>query len=694
VVPTNDSARAWTVGLLVGLYLMLVLQVMCLGPARFVLWGLHVPVFLPLWAAVGGWFLVASLVPWALFGRSRHVEAIRLPGIPIWLVAILAGAVFWILRSQQDLLGDAFPLIHSLPTGVDTHPRQPLTMWIQQQFFQLLGPMFDGSGLTPPEIARRTVAVGSVLCGVGFVFVARALAREIAGILPEDRRSAPVGWIGLLLGLQGWTLLFYGYLENYSFVALALAAMLWSVLRALRTGASLVPAVLFFVLAVGLHLSTVALGLVLALAILLHWLRHRGGVAAVFSIVALVLGFFLLQLLLQSIEPGFAFLPAIERTLAVARQDQGGGAGLLYLTSIYHLNDWFNGQVLLGSVGVFLLMPLVVIGVVGKVWRGLAPGAAVLLAFAGFIAVGHFATAEPALGYARDWDLFAPTVTFVVAAAIFALLRLAPVTVHRRLMIALLVFSIWQTGSWIALNASEARSVERFAHLPLGLGRTEVVLGRYHREKGNREEAMRWYERALRRNPANNTAWSLVSRMHEENGDTDLAVAALERALASRPRKPEYHERLISILIGANRPDDAAAALSRWLEIDPSDPDRWFRLAGLWDLAGNPQQASAALARASRGYQTIWPERSEAVLGVRIGDCEAGLDRVESAGQWYARALEVEPGHAPAHARLAVLALASGDRAAAERHRRAASAGDLDARDREVLEQAFRMAPR
>lgn len=627
-------------------------------------WGMHAPGFLPRGVAVVGWVAVFGLASAALAGRlGPAVDLTAWRTDARWLplaVALAAGLAFWLLRVRHDFLGDAYALTQSLPVSDGSHPRQPLTQWVQRQLFVVLGPVVFQEGMKPDDVARLTVAWGSVLCGVVFTFVARGLGRELHALLPEDDRRVSAGAIALVFALQGWTLLFFGYLENYTFVALVLAAWTWLTVRSLRTGASLVPSVGLFVLAVGLHLSIAAFLPLPLLALGFHAARHRSArtviaAAAVFGASAIGLHFGL-----RAIDPGFSLVERIAGVVAVARQDQGGGAGIEYLLSARHLLDWFNAQMLLGPVGtlVALLTALVVLTSsarrrVKALWRD--PGALLLLAAGAWTVAAHWSTVEPALGYARDWDLFAPTSVFVGAATLFLVLRFTPRNAQRRVLAVALLLSTWHTGTWVGVNASPPRAAERFARLDLGLGRTEVVLARHHLQRDDETEARRWLRRALEVNPANNNAWAMLARLDDERGDVDRAIRALENARDALPRKPEYHRRLVEILTREGRTAERARALERWLEIEPDAPDRWLALARVRLELEDHDGIPVALERAAAGYEAAFDDRPRAEVAVRAGDCRAGLGHDDRAIAWYRRALELDPQNPTARARLASL---------------------------------------
>jgi tetratricopeptide (TPR) repeat protein len=276
-----------------------------------------------------------------------------------------------------------------------------------------------------------------------------------------------------------------------------------------------------------------------------------------------------------------------------------------------------------------------------------------LLAVASTIGAAHFLMAEPTLGYARDWDLFAPSGALVSVAAISGLVAILPRSIAARGVFALLVLSVWTTGAWVAVNASETRSAQRFAHVPLGLGRTEVVLGNWHWRNARPLEARRWLEFALRRNPLNNNAHALLAAMSAEAGDFRDARERMAEAVRLRPRKIEYHAALLEFCDRDGAARAAIAELERWLVIHASDPDAWLDLAQRQSALEGMEAAQPALLRAVELYESRWNEGThDAALAIRIGDLRAGRAEKEIALEWYRRALELDPGADGARRRL------------------------------------------
>src|SRR5262245_49560677 len=211
--------------------------------AKGVLWGAHFYGFFPpgvlaaaLLAALGAAFVVDL--------RLRKTTPRPARGsVPRSIITVALGAVavalFWAWRIRHTLLGDSGPLSANLPLGQRSHPRQPLSLALHHQVYEWTRRLFEAPGRSPQDVAFDTVALGSAVAGGLFVWVAIALARELAA---PPASSPPGGTNGgrvailaaALLLTQGYMELFFGYVENYTWFTLAFALFLWSGLAYLR----------------------------------------------------------------------------------------------------------------------------------------------------------------------------------------------------------------------------------------------------------------------------------------------------------------------------------------------------------------------------------------------------------------------------------------------------------------------------
>jgi tetratricopeptide (TPR) repeat protein len=349
--------------------------------------------------------------------------------------------------------------------------------------------------------------------------------------------------------------------------------------------------------------------------------------------------------MLGLLSPGFTLWEGVSRLTGVARETQGGGAGWSYLFSATHLRDFFNEQFLIGPLSAFLFVPALLFALrSGSRWRR-DPVAAFLVIAAGVYLAGSFATSEPLLGYARDWDLFAAAgVCFCAAAVYLVVSHTATPRYTRRLLAFALVLSLVHLAPWVAVNHSEALALERFKTLPLGAGRTEVVVANYYMRTGRSADAETWFKRALKANPSNVNAYYLLGVLYASSGHTETATQFIGRAVELRPDKPDYRQRYVQVLLDARRCREAVPQLAWLAQRSPGDFSYWQevgqrmgRLGCGDDLAGI---YAPVFAEADR-LLTIDPGDLETCLHAGILKGFAG--RPGDALEMYLRVLEADP---------------------------------------------------
>jgi tetratricopeptide (TPR) repeat protein len=286
----------------------------------------------------------------------------------------------------------------------------------------------------------------------------------------------------------------------------------------------------------------------------------------------------------------YRFGPTLIGLLAGLGREAGQSA---YLGSGLHVRDFLNEQLLVGPFGLFLALPLALATLLTPARRD----AAVLFSIAS--AAGYLAACWTAgdsnLGYSRNWDLLAPS-GFVFTAAGLHLLSRARWSAGglRRWLAVAAGLSLIHTVPWVAMNSSFAFSFERLKTLPLGLGRTEAMVGSWYFDLGRDEEATLWFRRSLEAYPANNIAAYYLGEIAMGRRDYPSAAAGYAHALRARPDKQLYRARLAEALLRGARPGPAQSQLDTLLAANPRDPGYWVGRALAWSALGRPDSASRA----------------------------------------------------------------------------------------------------
>lgn len=606
-MPERSSAgRGY--GVLVGALSGLAIAAHLLGATvlRRVLWGSDFFAFLPgaapavaLGAAAGLAWLALRLATStaAPGGRRGWVAAARWAAI-----AVLAAALFWSLRIRHTLLGDAGPLSHNLPLGERTHPRQPLSLWLHHLVYLWTRGLFEAPGRSAPEVARHTVALDSVVAGVLLIPVVHRLAAYLVGAgagqadraRPRDPVAVAIA-TALLLG-QGYMQLAFGYVENYTWFMLAIALYLWAAMSHLMRGSSLALASAALAAAIGLNISGIVY--LPSLFGLLAWDLWRPAArrAALRDLALTALVFLGLQAWLGALG-GFSAVEGFRYMWDLVVRGEAADRSALTVWSLPHLRDFCAVQILIGPFAGFFMAAAAARRLAEPGVRDARLLFLLTAALPPFVAAWMYG--DSIQGLPRDWDLFAPFALSYTAAGIYCLasVPLAPATVRRLLGLATVV-SLVHTGAWVALNTSEARSLERYKTLPASRGRTEMVVGYWYLTHGDQAGAREWFERAVAVYPANNLAQHELGLFAMDQRRYAEAIARFEMAVAARPDKGNYRLSLVDALVMAGRPADALPHLERLTAAEPQRPELWGCAGIVLSGLGRTPEARRALERA------------------------------------------------------------------------------------------------
>jgi tetratricopeptide (TPR) repeat protein len=626
----------------------LVLQAASLGPLRDGFWGFHLFAFLPFWATAFSWSALVIAGVWLLYspawnrggvGPANRVDPI--PAIWAFVLALLCAVAFWTFRSHQTLLGDGLPLTIDLPKGQSFHPRQPLAMWFQQFLYRTVGDVVAGGETAGNAVAHLTVAAGSVVAGALFVLTVFALGRVLLGGAGRSNSIALLATLTLLT--QGYAVLFFGYVENYAYYSLTISLYLLTSALYLRRRIPLCAAAVSFVVGIGVHLSTVAL--LPSFLFLTGWgvRRQSTRVDAVTGFATAVVGVLMLDVLLRQLSPGYSLWGGVGQIFGIVRTTQGGGAGLPYMFSWDHLRDFLNDQYLIGPLAALLFLPALAYAVGRRALRD--PTAIYLTLAAGVYLVGSWVTSEPLLGYARDWDLFAPPAVCYCAAGLYFLVsHVASTARARRLLGFAVLLSVLYLAPWVAINHSEALTLERFKTLPLGHGKTEVAVANWYMRNEQNAEAELWFKRALEVAPGNVNAYFLLGMLYARDGLHDRACKFFDAAVKIRPDKPNYRRRYADALLESGRCQDAVVHLTWLSERIPLEYGYWQTIGANMIRLGCGERLAEiyapVLAEVDRHLQRD-PGNVDIVVyaGILLGN----VDRFEEALEQFGRALALEP---------------------------------------------------
>ena len=601
----NGAARAPTIPIVLIAVATLAVHLASSGPGASWMWGAHFYAFFPAQLLYGASLLVAAATVLLLLREESISSKITgvlsrgLDGRRIWGFAALSVAfgtcLFWVFRICHTYLGDGAVIVDEIDTSRTILHREPLTSLLQHAVYTVTKPWFFTPQNSIEAVARNAVAVGSVVTGGVFLALAWPLADELSRLRSshesDDRR--PVAFLlWLVLVTQGYVQLFFGYVENYSFQATGMVLFLWLSLRYLRGACALLWPALALSLCVALHFSSLLLGLpflVLVAAGLRTPERKRAalrdlaisGLAITIVVVLAVRKYDPIHTLLDMFKTAFA-----------SRRNPG------YMFSGAHYRDFFNEQLLIGPLGMFLFFGAAAYTAIFV--RGARNRTIVFSLVAGLaMLVPCWMIGDSNLGYARDWDLLSHTgIVFTTAGlALLLVTRVPRPALVAALVIAVFV-SLYHTVPWIATNASETRSLARLVTLPLGLGRTEVMVAWWYKSKGDETSERDWLHRSLAANRRNASAYyqlGVLDMKHRAYGD---AIDSFQHMVALRPDKIEFRGRLAHAYYLADRLPEAASDLQFIVTQQPANRMALFYLGESLQQGGRTDEATEMFTRA------------------------------------------------------------------------------------------------
>jgi len=476
--------------------------------------------------------------------------------------------VFWILRTPTHFLGDGYLRARSLSLGVKYIPAEPLDSYLHFLIHNLLSPLWGGDSI-------RTYAISSCVAGGVFIFVAILLAEHLG-------KTAPARClVFIVLTALGGSQLFFGYVESYTLMYVAVLIYLFLSLNFLERKMSLIWPTLFLGLALSLHLSTFYLLPSLAY---LYWLKNREEIRrnktilnswSIFSFFLLILGLGVGIFVLRQLTTGTWGINLFPMFLSIKKI----GNDPYTLFSWSHVIDFINELQLLSPVG-FAIWSVILFVLARQIkWKNRN---VIFLGMISLFSLVYTFVANPKLACARDWDMFAPAGLGYTLLGLYLLVQ--NIKKEENLKYVLLILSATaMIGSfpWFYLNSREAKSLARFNNI-LNLDPERSAYGH--------EILARYY------------------------GDLDLFEKEAEewRKAIALEKNPRYFDNLGVALFKLNRYDEAITQYKRSLDLNPRSEKAHYNLGLAYSL------------------KEMWDEaineyREALKLGLRLADLHAEL---------------------------------------------------------------------
>jgi hypothetical protein len=553
------------------------------------MWGVHFYHFFPVWI---GWaltlFSLALLAPpvaQLLYGPLEKIA--RKIGTPFakwgenktfFLLSVISLPIFWLFRDRLHLLGDGMFRITDLPHG-NIHLQEWLDGFIHVIVFRVMHSLF--SGWTP----ELTYAVISVLSGGAYVF----LALKLSSLLGKTGFGKVL--IFSFLITLGSVQLFFGYVESYTILQVALLAYVLLAARYLSGKTSILPVLVAFMISVALHITSL---IYVPSFIYLLRKRRKGEPAGEKALGKTVSNAFVLAALIVA-----SFL-VISWVIVVAIGLERTGKGIFILPpfatetygfgmfSLGHISEFVNQLLLLTPLGISLMLFFLFFKLKHREFKNRLIN---FLILAACVALVYLFVFNFTLGSA-DWDLRSSPAVFFGLLGVLSFLdwgekkyarKTAPPEGERsesrgdsasgsfgwRRYPAWGLIFIWlglfHTVPWILINSSEPKSVARYVliqendpHPVDETGYNLYKIARILKWADRHWEVVWMYQRAVEKDPYDTLSYYNLASQYHKLQELDSAFVALDTLFKIDPTYPKGNWMMGNIL---RRRGDVAGAL-------------------------------------------------------------------------------------------------------------------------------------
>ena len=519
------------------LLLLVIIHLLAMYWGTPFLWGVHHLHFFPRWL---GWVLTLVTV-------SFFVPAVNKPALnflervfsvlgrlvsktPKYTAFIAAGMVsvpvFWFLRTEYFLLGDGGFKLEALASGVIT-TTEPLDGIIHHQLYRLLTTLF------PNADPSLSYTIPSVICGGAFIFLILVLA-DILG-----KTSFQKILIFSALVTLGSIQLFFGYVESYTTLLVAVTLFILLSLLFLQGKINIIFSFLALVLSISLHVSAIVLMPAFLYLIFRKWRTQGSRFLDVPTLLCLVAC------------SGIVFLGVWKASLVVGKGRTFGQFLPLVATpkmsfsmfSRAHLSEFANELLLISPAGTLLFLFFLLRALKLKSFSHPTLNFLLISGLSGLLLVFAFNCHWGSM----DWDLMSFPGIFIALFGILSFLRWrGQWTKVKNYGLILIAASLFHTIPWILLNADGVRSVDRYVmtathdvHLLSAPGGGMWRVGRVLDYAGLARKAEEILKLGIERNPNEMGCYSYLADMLHNQGRDDEAILYLERALQLKPESKE-----------------------------------------------------------------------------------------------------------------------------------------------------------
>ncbi len=512
-----------------------------------------------------------------LAGLVRSVARFPVIFVIVILTCIWVAALMF-FDERVHLLGDSSLIIRltpNVPTIEDATANfrnQPLTYFLLRTFQSIIG------GGDVVEIVHLYTVV-DIAAGIVFLLMIIGFTHFLK-ISMLDKTL-----IAFLLIFHADTQFFFGYVENYVFLYVAIIAYLMSGWLAFERNIHVIVPCVCMAIMIGLHLGSVIFVPSLLPLFIPFWRKHRLRSAITIVVVCLA-SFVLLQF--TGYDVGALqqrMLSAVDNDiLPLATPPFGIPNGIF---SGLHIIDWSNAVLHIAVLECIMIVVLLIALRKTIEWR--SPLVLFLLMTS---ACGLLFTIvmNPALGMARDWDLFANFFVPLRFLLVYLIIRIIHEHHVRRviMMIAGITFLHW--AAWIGVNASEERHLRRAEMLttPQLSGTFPKIyyehLGATFHQQKDYERSKRWYEAYFAVDSNNPRIIGNLAEAYSRIGDEEKKFAMLKRSTDLHNPNPGVYSNLAAEYRRRGDTTTAIQQLQKALALDSTYSIAHANLALIYNL--------------------------------------------------------------------------------------------------------------
>jgi tetratricopeptide (TPR) repeat protein len=185
----------------------------------------------------------------------------------------------------------------------------------------------------------------------------------------------------------------------------------------------------------------------------------------------------------------------------------------------------------------------------------------------------------------------------------------------------------------------------------------QYVMGQIMALRGNYQEAIGFFERAVALKPTFADGYWRLGNLHHSTNRYDQAEVYYRKALQLKPSQPEYFASLGVTLLALGNPTKAAEAMERAIQIDQENPDAYYFLGTLY--ARDFRDVTRAVPYFEK-LVVLNPDYENAYLS--LGAAYVATKRYRDGITTLKKELELRPTSAPAYFNLGRAYALSGDK--------------------------------